>query len=116
MTTMLIIDDSMMTRLMVKTIVSEANPDWEIIQASDGDDALKKLVDKTFDYATVDMNMPGMTGLELIPYLQKHCPDAKIALLTANIQSSIQDKATSLGVPVINKPVSEDKILGFIGG
>ena len=115
MKTFLIVDDSMMTRMMVKTIVTEHFPEWEIISAKDAEDALNQVAEKDFDLATVDMNMPGMTGLELIPYLKKKQPNAKIALLTANIQQSIRDQAEKLGIEVMNKPVKEDLIVEFAG-
>jgi len=114
MKTFLVVDDSMMTRLMVKTIVAEHHPDWKILQAKDADDALEQVADIDFDIATVDMNMPGKTGLELIPILQESHPDAKIALLTANIQKRIIDKAEELGIQVIGKPVNEDAILKYL--
>ena len=114
MTTFLIVDDSMMTRMMVKTIVTEHFPDWDIMTAKDAEDALQQVATTDFDIATVDMNMPGMTGLELIPYLKGKNSSAKIALLTANIQESIRTKADDLGIQVINKPVREELILEFI--
>lgn len=114
MKTLLVVDDSMMTRMMVKTIVNEKYPDWEVIQAKDAEDALSKVKDANFDIATIDMNMPGKTGLELIPMLQESHPDAKIALLTANIQKHIRDRAKELGIPVLNKPVNEEVILKYL--
>jgi len=114
MKTFLVVDDSMMTRMMVKSIVAEHYPDWNILQAKDAEDALAQVADNSFDIATIDMNMPGMTGLELIPLLQKSHPDAKIALLTANIQNRIIDQAKQLGIPVIGKPVHEVAILKYL--
>jgi CheY-like chemotaxis protein len=43
-------------------------------------------------------------------------PQAKIGLLTANIQESIQHKAEALGIGFISKPITEEKILSFIHG
>ena len=115
MTTFLIVDDSMMTRMMVKTIVAEHYPDWEVMQAKDSEDALSQVKDKSFDVATIDMNMPGISGLELIPKLQESHPNAKIALLTANIQKKIHERADKLGVQVLSKPVNEEIILKYLG-
>lgn len=114
MTTFLVVDDSMMTRMMVKTIVAQHYPDWEILQAVDAEDALAQVANNNFDVATIDMNMPGISGLELIPKLQKTHPNAKIALLTANIQNKIHEKAEALGIQLLSKPVSEDVILKYL--
>ena len=115
MKTILIVDDSLMTRMMIESIISSNHPDWTIIKAKDAEDALNQITEQAFDYATVDMNMPGITGLELIPKLQIKEPMAKIALVTANIQESIQKHAALLEIEVINKPINEQSILNFVG-
>ena len=79
-----------------------------------GDDALEKVVDLDFDFATIDMNMPGISGLELIVLLQKSHPRAIIALLTANIQKKVSDSAEELGIELLSKPVNEANILKFL--
>ena len=50
MKTILVVDDSMMTRMMLTTIIKEHYPDWTIIQAKDADDALEKVIDLDFDF------------------------------------------------------------------
>jgi len=69
---------------------------------------------KTYDYMLVDFNMPGMNGLELGEKLRAQFPDAVIALLTANIQQEIQNKAENLGLDFIPKPPTEEKIRDYI--
>jgi len=115
MKTMLIVDDSMLTRMMVNTIVSTHYPDWNIIMAVDAADALTKVSDIDFDIATIDMNMPGISGLELIKKLQISHPKAKLALLTANIQRSIANEAESLNIALLSKPVNEELIKQYLG-
>ena len=46
--------------------------------------------------------------------LQDTHEGVKIALVTANVQLSIQEKADSLGVAFIAKPVTEEKISNFL--
>lgn len=108
--TALIVDDSKLSRVMIKTILKEHYPDWEILEAEDGDAALK-LADKAIDVMTLDMNMPGMNGIELGQKLKQRFPDALIALVTANIQQSTRDKAKNEGFVFVPKPVTEEKIL-----
>ena len=114
MKTILVVDDSMMTRMMLTTIIKEHYPEWTIVQAKDADEALEKVVDLDFDFATIDMNMPGKTGLELIPLLQKSHPRAIMALLTANIQKKVSDGAEELGIELLCKPVNEAIIIKFL--
>ena len=59
--------------------------------------------------------MPGgINGLALAKMLTDKRPDIKIALVTANVQSAVKEKASQIGVDFIAKPITEDKISEFI--
>lgn len=112
--TMLIVDDARLTRMMVRTIVHTAHPDWTILEAQNGAEALEKTMGTAIDMMTIDLNMPGIDGLTLATQLQSQHPQARIALLTANIQENVRRRAEASGVGFIAKPVTEEKILAFI--
>ncbi len=112
---LLIVDDSKLSRMMLKAIVMDTYPDSEIIEASSGDEALSQVGDDhEIDMAIVDYNMPGMTGLDLFRRLNDQIP--KRALLTANIQPHIREEAESIGVTFLNKPITEESVKPFILG
>ena len=111
----LIVDDSRMSRMLIHKIIIDAHPDWLIEEAGNGDEAIDKSNDNSFDVITLDYNMPGMNGLEVAQELRPKFPDAKIVLLTANIQESIRNKATAMAVDFIAKPITEDKIKSYVG-
>jgi two-component system, chemotaxis family, chemotaxis protein CheY len=111
----LIVDDSMVSRMMVKEIVKTHIPDVQIIEAGSGQLALELInVDSHIDIALIDFNMPGMTGIELLEKLEGIINIPKRALLTANIQDEVKNKAESAGVTFLNKPIVEDVIANFI--
>ena len=111
----MIVDDSLVSRIMLKNIIVELEPSWEVFEASNASEALSLAEKhKNFDMLTLDMNMPGKTGLSIAPALLEKFPHAKIALLTANIQDSVRNKATAMGLEFIAKPITEDKIEQFI--
>ncbi len=113
--TILVVDDSLVSRMMIKAIIQSHVEGVDIIEAGSGAQALEKVgEDKTIDVAFVDFNMPGMTGLELISALAAKLTIPKIALLTANIQDEIKAQALSAGVTFLNKPINEDVIAGFL--
>ena len=58
--------------------------------------------------------MPGRDGLTISPELQDLCPDAKIALLTANFQERVKDKALAQGLSFIPKPITEEKVVDYL--
>lgn len=112
--TMLIVDDSRLSRMLIRNFVIEFKPDWNLVEAESGDDALVKCEGLDIDWMTIDYNMPGMDGITLSVKLRLKYPDAKIALLTANIQSSIKRQANEVGVDFIQKPITQEKIGNYL--
>ena len=112
--TILLVDDSRMSRMMIKAIVLDKNPDWQVIEAGDGEEAINLTRDQAFEVATLDLNMPGMDGLQLAEALMKNYPASNYALLTANIQDVVKQRALALGLYFIEKPITEEKIANFL--
>jgi CheY-like chemotaxis protein len=111
----MIVDDSRVSRMMIKAIVVDAKPDWSVVEAAHGQEALD-LVASTphLDLIILDYNMPGMDGLTLGTELKSHYPNTKSFLLTANIQESTQKKAADAGIEFVKKPITEDKIVNIL--
>jgi two-component system chemotaxis response regulator CheY len=112
--TILLADDSRISRMLVRDIIERADIEIEIIEASNAKDALSKVADRQINIAILDLNMPGMDGLMLATELLARFPILKIGLLTANVQDIVREKAKALGVTFIAKPITEQKILTFI--
>ncbi len=112
--TILIVDDSKLARLIISNIINACYPHWKIIEAEDVVDAAEKSKGRSFDAISLDVNMPGEDGLSFAPRLKKMCPDIPIALLTANIQPKVQERAKELGLYFIPKPITKDKLAGFM--
>ena len=110
----LIVDDSLSTRMMTASMLAKLCPDWAVVQAKDGADALEKYQDDEFEYCLVDVNMPGIDGFELAGKLREKYPTAHICMLTANIQSKIQERAAAAGFQFLAKPVTPDKLETFV--
>lgn len=110
----LLVDDSRISRMMLNAIISAHYPKWEISEAEDGESALALCTYTQFDFISLDMNMPGRDGLTISPELQDMCPNAKIALLTANFQERVKDKAKAQGLSFIPKPITEEKIIDYL--
>lgn len=108
--TLLIVDDSTTARLLVKAMFEVLHPEWNYLEAANGDEALKILQQSSVDFFSIDYNMPEKNGLELIQEIRKNLPDKPIVLLTANIQPEIEDKATSFNCLCIHKPFTEAAI------
>jgi len=100
--------------MMIRAFIAQAYPDWSIIEASNGQEALEKTATQTVALMTIDLNMPGMDGLTLATQLQHNHPTAHITLITANIQESVRRRAAAAGMGFIAKPVTEDSVLACL--
>ncbi len=108
--TLMIVDDSKVSRMMIMSMIKDKESDWDMIEAANGDEAITKSANKSIDFFSVDLNMPGMDGLTVIETLTPNFPAAKMVLLTANIQDTTHEKASALGAICVNKPITEASI------
>ena len=102
----LIVDDSSVSRMMIKGRIVGLQPDWDILEAADGAQALALVASDAPDFITMDVNMPGMNGFEAVEAIRRINQGAKIVILTANIQESSRDRAQQLGVQFVQKPAT----------
>ena len=103
---LLIVDDSRMSRLILQGLVLQAHPQWTIVHASSGEEALQWVRENAVDLVSMDFNMHGMTGLEAALALRKILPAVPIAILTANVQSAVQERIEEAGMVFIAKPIT----------
>ncbi|MEM0911760.1 MAG: response regulator [Pseudomonadota bacterium] len=106
----LIVDDSRVSRMMIKALIVDKRPSWTILEAESGDAALSVCAEHHVDGLSIDLNMPGMHGLDLAKQIQEKYSHARMAVLTANIQEATHRRASELGIVCINKPISEEAI------
>lgn len=116
MTSVLIVDDSKLARIVVGRAVAAVQPEWERIEAAAADEALAVLETRSVDVAILDYNMPGRNGLELAEELRRTYPDMPIAVATANIQDEVVARARAADATFVPKPISEDSLRGFLSG
>ena len=95
--TAMIIDDSQCDQLLTQICIEKHNPDVKITKAFDGKEALEILakLDVKPDIIFLDINMPGMDGLEFLKHYdtQKN-QSTVIAMLTSSDQE--KDKKSAL--------------------
>ncbi|MBF0626920.1 MAG: response regulator [Magnetococcales bacterium] len=112
--TVLIVDDSSLARMMVRKIFATSFKDWNLVEAKDGEEALNLAADTPVHLALLDFNMPGMNGIELAEKLLVKYPSAGVYLVTANIQERMHQRAESMGIGFIKKPIAENKIADIL--
>jgi len=82
-------------------------------QALDGDKALSLIKEKDYDIIFLDMNMSGLTGLEITKYIKKNNIRAKVVILTGYLDLNEHFCKTFGADEYLEKPV-DLKIIGEI--
>ena len=107
---LLIVDDSRVSRMMIRAFALKKNPDWQIAEASSGDEAIKLVEQQHFDFCTMDINMPGILGTDAAEQILLKHPAMRIAIFSANIQEVLRSRAADLGAHFVAKPVTEKSV------
>lgn len=106
-----------MSRTVVCGLIRNRRPQASITEAGDGHTALTMALASLPDLVILDINMPDMNGIEVAEQLRAQAPQVRIALLTANVQDAMRNKAEALGVPLLKKPAKAeiiDQILALL--
>jgi two-component system chemotaxis response regulator CheY len=109
------VDDSKTMRDMVSFTLKGAG--FEVIEAEDGQDALKVLGNDKVDVIITDLNMPNMNGIELIKALRsnsvhQHTP---ILMLTTESDAGKKEEGKSSGATGwLVKPFNPEKLIAVV--
>lgn len=107
---LLIVDDSKVSRMLIRSHILAKHPDWVISEAACGEDAVALVDNDHQDYCTMDINMPGMLGTDAAEQILSKYPLIQIVIFSANIQETHRERARSLGTLLVAKPVTEKSI------
>jgi DNA-binding NtrC family response regulator len=73
-------DDAEMRALLLEELRGEG---YEVAQAKDGAEAILAIRKCDYHVILMDKNMPGPSGLDLLPGLRRLCPRSRIIMITA---------------------------------
>ncbi|MSP28356.1 MAG: response regulator [Methylococcales bacterium] len=108
--TVLVVDDSRVSRMMSRQFILSRHPQWEIHEARCGEEAIELAQGLDPFLILIDVNMPGMGGIAAAEILRQLYPESNISMLTANVQDAIRERAISIGVGFLKKPITETLI------
>ena len=78
----------------------------DIETASSGDDAVSKVIGTHYDLITLDIQMPGASGLEVLSVIRNMCPHAIIAIISAYIPHDVPSEIAGCADVMITKPIA----------
>lgn len=110
---LLIDDDATFTSVMTRGF---ARRGFEVCSCNNPAQAADSCRDFRPSHILLDLNMPGTSGLVLLPALLDAAPDASLVVLTGYSSIATAVEATKLGAThYLCKPASIDEVLGAFG-
>lgn len=107
----LIVDDSKLARMALAKALRALHPDWQRFEAGSADEARRQIDEELPDIVLLDFNMPGKDGLAFAAELQQRDARISVAVISANRQAEVIDRARGSGAAFLPKPITEE-VLG----
>jgi two-component system, chemotaxis family, chemotaxis protein CheY len=111
----LAVDDSISMRQMISFTLRESG--YEVIEAVDGQDAISKAQNQSFDLIFTDQNMPNVDGLTLIQMLRDLPQHEKTPILMLTTEASDEMKKMGRAAGATGwlvKPFDPQKLLDVV--
>jgi CheY-like chemotaxis protein len=111
----LVVDDDLAIRAtFAEILVGEG---YDVTAAPDGPEAMRLAAGQPFDAVLLDLFMPGMDGLTVLPLLRALAPATSIVIVSAFIEPDRVAEAFRLGAAaVLAKPPNLDELLACFRG
>lgn len=108
----LVTDDSKIARkMLINTLSQTIQGDYEIFEGQNGQDAVDIYKQNRPDIVFTDLTMPIMDGFEALKNIKQFDSQAKVVVVSADIQKQAVDRAIELGAfDFIKKPIDLDKM------
>lgn len=107
----LIVEDSMFVRNVIRKVILEHIPDCEVITATDGENGFNLYLEHRPDLITTDLLMPILSGQEMLKKIREIDNETRVIVISADVQKATRDEIEEHGVVgFINKPVTGEKV------
>jgi DNA-binding NtrC family response regulator len=102
-------DDEVLRRLLIDVL---SDQDYHVEAAETGEEGLREMEQDVYDVILLDINLPGMDGMDVLRLAPARQPDAQIVMMTAFGTVDTAVEAMKQGAfDYINKPFSTDELL-----
>ena len=88
---------------------------YVVEEAVDGPQALERVSINPPDLLILDLVMPGMTGLEVLSFVQKLNAELPVVIATSDVQRATAESARQRGArALVNKPLVRDEVQSVV--
>lgn len=109
----LLVDDSGLARRSTRRVLERAG--YTVVEAEDGLSALERFAIEKPDLVLLDLVMAGMYGLDVLAKLREMDPEARVVVMSADVQTSSRDMVQSAGASgFINKPAPPAVVIEMV--
>jgi len=96
MTHLLVVDDHAIVRSGIRRLLGE-RVDIEVSEAASGEEAMHAVLDRPVHLIVLDLNLPGLGGLELLRRLTRATPKTPILVFSQHAEAIYAAKALEAG-------------------
>ena len=108
----LVVDDEEAVRNLLSEILSD---EFECVTAASAEEALRCFEDRSFGLVVSDINLGGMTGVEMIPFVHARSPDTVVMMISGSQTIDTAIHAMRLGAfDYVRKPFDLDHVLAAV--
>jgi len=109
----LVIDDEAAIRESLEVLLTLEG--YTVDMATEGESGLKMIDRESYDLVLLDLSMPGISGMELLPMIKERQPELPLIMITAygtvdNVVEAIRNGASNF----VQKPWDNEKLLADI--
>ena len=112
MSNILLIEDEQAIRNVLKSILMDENPKWNVDEAENGAVGLEKIKEKEYDLIISDIKMPLKDGMEVLTEAMEYNPELTMVMITGHGDVDLAVDAIKKGAyDFISKPPDLNKLL-----
>lgn len=108
----LVADDHEVVRKGLMNVLAEAFQPIEVDEARNGQEAVSKVLKKSYDLVVLDVKMPGKSGLDALKEIKQHRPKLPVVILSMHPEDQIAIRAMRAGASgYLTKESASDELV-----
>lgn len=110
----LVVEDHAIVRAGIRRLLAERG-DVEVFEAATGEAALEDIAARKFALVILDLNLPGLAGLELLRRIVRHAPSVPVMVFSQHTEAIYATRALESGARgFVSKNATPEELLAAI--